>query len=1078
MINFLFFKSFREAEGKHRPNDRTSSLYLGVAAYKRSDFPTARNNLEMELNEAKQAGDTDREGKVYGILGNVYYSLRDYIKAIEFLQQALSIAKEIGHKGLEGAAYADLTNAYISFGDYKEAIEFGQQTLSIAKEIGKKDLELMRKAYSNLGRAYYFLSDYKKAVEFHQQALKIAKEIGNGDSEIKAYGNLGLAYHSLSDYKQAIEFHQQSLRIAKEVGNKDSESQTFINLGNVYDSIGDTKRAIEFYQKSLSISKETGNKDVEGKAYTNLCSAYDTLGDYQKAIEFGHQGLSIAKEVGNKDTAGKASTKLGSVYNYNFRDYKKAIEFHQQSLSIAKEIGDRYTECDAYINLGHACESRSDCKIALDYYHQSLCIAKEIGNKALEGRACSKLGRVYDYYLCDYKKAIEFNQHSLSIAKEIGNKELEVRAYSNLGNTFDRLGNYKKEIEFHKQVLSIAKQTGNKELEGITYGNLGNAYHFDGDTQTAIEFHQQALCIYKEIEDKDSEGKAYIGFGHAYRSLGDYHKAIEFYQQALSIGKEVGNKYTEGRAYTSLGNAYRCLDDDQKAIEFHQHALSIAKEIGDKDLEKTAYQNLGRRFANLHDFRQAEECFESSIKVFEEMRFLLHEKDEWKISFRDNMNNAYCSLWLVQVLQSKTKEALLTAERGRAQALADLMESQYGAKSTLSASKEQVERITNISSLVSSPTTFLAEAFESVFFWVLHKGQEWQFTEKEINDTLECLTNKVYKQIRVLQLNARCEDRSLDDPDDKTVEDLSRGDTNEKEFTWSQDGGDALRQLYDAVIAPISHLIKDEELIIVPDGSSFLIPYAALLDQNSRYLSERLRIQLAPSLTSLRLLSECPEERHSTSGALLVGDPWIETVRLKSGEQLKRYFQLPGAEDEVKMIGQILNVEPLTGKNATKEQVLSRLNSVSLVHIAAHGSAERGEILLSPNLGSSEPPEEKDFLLTMTDVLNAKLDAKLVVLSCCHSGRGEIKAEGVVGIARAFLGAGARSVIASLWEVNDEATLVFMRHFYEHLVKGQSASKSLHKAMKMMRESKDFNAVEYWAPFMLIGDDVTLNFDQ
>ena len=102
------------------------------------------------------------------------------------------------------------------------------------------------------------------------------------------------------------------------------------------------------------------------------------------------------------------------------------------------------------------------------------------------------------------------------------------------------------------------------------------------------------------------------------------------------------------------------------------------------------------------------------------------------------------------------------------------------------------------------------------------------------------------------------------------------------------------------------------------------------------------------------------------------------------------------------MIGEILDVEPLTGKNATKEQVLSRLNSVSLVHVAAHGSAERGEILLSPNHGSSNPPEETDCLLTMTDVLNAKLDAKLVVLSCCHSGRGKIKAEGVVGIARAF----------------------------------------------------------------------------
>ena len=114
----------------------------------------------------------------------------------------------------------------------------------------------------------------------------------------------------------------------------------------------------------------------------------------------------------------------------------------------------------------------------------------------------------------------------------------------------------------------------------------------------------------------------------------------------------------------------------------------------------------------------------------------------------------------------------------------------------------------------------------------------------------------------------------------------------------------------------------------------------------------------------------------------------------------------------------------------------------------------------------------------MAEVLDAQLRAKLVVLSCCYSARGEINAEGVVGITRAFLGAGARSVIASLWEISDEATQEFMTHFYEHLLAGKSASKSLHHAMKSLRESEEFNAVKYWAPFVLIGDDVTLNFGQ
>ena len=821
----------------------------------------------------------------------------------------------------------------------------------------------------------------------------------------------------------------------------------------------------------MNEAKQAGDTDRERKAYTGLGIAYDCLGDYSKAIEFHQQSISIAKEIEKKGSEGKAYTNLGNAY-HSLGDYEKAIEFHQQSLSIAKEIGKKGSEGKAYTNLGNAYHSLGDYEKAIEFHQQSLSIAKEIGKKGSEGKAYTNLGNAY-HSLGDYEKAIEFHQQSLSIAKEIGKKGSEGKAYTNLGNAYHSLGDYEKAIEFHQQSLSIAKEIGNKGSEGTVYTNLGRVYHHLGDYKSAIKFHQQSLSIAKETGDKGSEGKAYTNLGNAYYRLGDYEKAIEFHQWSLSIAKEIGNKGLEGKACTNLGNAYHPLGDDRKAIEFHQQSLSIAKEIGNKGLERKAYQNLGLSFANLHDYRKAEELYESSIKVFEEMRFLLQEKDEWKISFRDQLNT-YSNLWIVQLRQSKNNEALLTAERGRAQALADLMESQYGAKSTPSTSKEQMEKINNISSLISSPTTFLAEAKKSVHLWVLNKGQEWQFMKKKVNDTLKDMTDRAYKQIRASK-PAKCEDRSLDDTGGEPNEDLSDRGRDEKEFTPSQAEVDALRELYDAVIAPISHLIKDEELILVPDGSSFLIPYAALLDQNSRCLSETLRIRLSPSLTSLRLLSECPEERHCTGGALLVGNPWIETVPPFKG---KKRQQLPGAEEEVKMIGEILNVEPLIGKNATKEQVLSRLNSVSLVHIAAHGSAERGEILLSPNLGGSEPLEEKDFLLTMTDVLNAELDAKLVVLSCCHSGQGEIKAEGVVGIARAFLGAGARSVIASLWAVNDQATLVFMRHFYEHLVKGQSASKSLHEAMKMMRQSNDFNAVMYWAPFMLIGDDVTLNFDQ
>ena len=231
---------------------------------------------------------------------------------------------------------------------------------------------------------------------------------------------------------------------------------------------------------------------------------------------------------------------------------------------------------------------------------------------------------------------------------------------------------------------------------------------------------------------------------------------------------------------------------------------------------------------------------------------------------------------------------------------------------------------------------------------------------------------------------------------------------------------------------------------------------------------------MIPSLTSLKLITDSPGDYHSKMGMLLVGDPWVQEVVISGEIKLE---QLPFARKEVEMIGKIFNTAPLIGKDATKGEVLERLPPAALIHIAAHGRMETGEIALAPNTTrTSQIPEKKDYMLTMKDVATARIRARLVVLSCCHSGRGEIKAEGVVGIARAFLGAGARAVLVSLWAIDDDATLVFMRSFYSNLVKGFSASESLNKAMKCLRQSDKFNEVKHWAPFVLIGDDVTLEF--
>ena len=882
-----------------------------------------------------------------------------------------------------------------------------------------------------LGTEAFKHGDFKTARDYFELMLNDAKKIKKKRFEGDACKNLGLAYHSLGEFKKAMELHQLGLRIAKETGNKGAEGQGYNNLGLTHHSLREFNKAIEHYELGLGIAQNTGNQDAEGTVYNNLGDTYRHLGEFEKAIDLFQLGLSIAINTGNKNAEGIQYNNLGGAYNF-FGEFKKAIE---------------------HLELG-------------------LIIAINTGNKNAERTAYNHLGGAYNF-LGEFKKAIEHFQWGLRIAPETGSEDGEGTGYNNLGVVYSSLGEFEKAKELFERGLQIAQNTGKEDAEGTLYINLSSAYRSVGDFEKASKFSKLGLNIAKKTENKDILGRGYDSLGHVSFSLGDFKKAIEFYKLGLTIAKEAGDKHSEGHGYINFGAAYQSLNDSQKAIEFYQQGLSIMKVIGHKNAESSAYGALACAFRSLDDVSKAEELFKSQVKLVEEMRVLLQEKDEWKISFR-NIHD-FRGLVAIQLQQGKTIEALFTAEAGRAQALVDLMESQYGGKKSFqSSSKLQMElTLSNISSHISSPTLFLEEGRCDVYLWLLLKGQQFQFVRKEISVELKTLINQTYTQIGV-KGRGRSNNRSPDEPEDEEIDDLTDRGTQASASSSQQDDGGALKTLYEVVIAPISHLIKGDELVIVAHGSSFIIPYAALVDQHSKYLSETLRIRLAPSLTCLKLLAECPEWRHSTSGALLVGNPWVETVRIDR-EKLQ---QLPGAEKEVKMIGEILNIVPLTGKDATKEQVLSRLNPVSLIHIAAHGQTENGEIILSPNRASVDRPEEEDFLLTMADVLGAKLHAKLVVLSCCHSGQGPIKAEGVVGIARAFLGAGARSVIATLWAIDDEATLEFMRHFYGHLVAGQSASQALHQAMKCLRESEQYKAVKHWAPFVLIGDDVTLNFSQ
>ena len=991
--------------------------------------------LNLCLKEAKEVGNKHGEGVAYGNLGNAYHIRGDFEKAIKCHNLDLKIAKEIENKLEQGRSYCNLGDAYYGQCDFIKAIEYYNLYLEIAK--GERDKRQKGYAYGHLGRAHFSLSEFKKARDYFDQQLKVTKKEKDRLGKGTAYGNLGIAHTALGDFKKAIKCHKLHLKIARKEKDKRGKGNAYGNLGNAHHGLGDFQKAIEYHNLNLKIARKEKDKHGEGGAYTNLGIAYHDLSDFNKAIEFHELGLKIAKKVGNKRREGQSYGNLGNSY-YSLGDFNKAIEYHVQHLEIARGARDKQGEGAAYGNLGNA------------------------------------------YFQLGYlKKAIKYHNLHLKIAKEVGDKYGEGNTYTNLGNAYRHLGDSEKAIEFHNLHLKIAKKVGDKHGEGNAYGNLGNAHHGLGDFKKAIEYHKLHLKIAKEVKDKHGKGGTFGNLGNAYHALGDFKKAFKYHKRDLKIAKKIRDKQGKAGAYYNLGNAYRCLGDLINANKLCSLSLTIAKEVEDRSLEALAYHSLGLVFESQGELPKAVTHYQFSVSLYNSLRVLLKSKDKWKVDFRNKNKNAYSGLFRVLVKQGNIDQALFAAEKGRAQALTDLMDFSFcGGTSQHKTGDEDLADLKN----VPSNTVFQVVDEADVSLLVVSEGKQVQLRQSKLTDSVseksearqsfQSFIVGVYTQLGV-PFNVRCEDRSLDALwEGRPKVGVRTKEDNPQPHIQQDESG--LSTLYDILMKPAADLVQGDELVIIPDGPLWLAPYAALKDGRSKYLCESFRIRLAPSLTSLRLIADCPDDYHKSSGALLVGDPWVSEVTNSEGEKVLE--QLPCAKEEVEMIGKILNITPITGRQATKREVLKRLSSVSLVHLAAHGCPETGQIALAPDPDRISPVlKEEDYILTIEDVLKVKLRAKLVVLSCCHSGRGEIKAEGVVGIARAFMGAGARSVVVSLWAISDKATLAFMKCFYQHLAEGKPASESLNLAMKSLRESDKFHDIKYWAPFSLIGDDVTLD---
>ncbi|MGR3973991.1 MAG: CHAT domain-containing protein, partial [Candidatus Rhabdochlamydia sp.] len=527
---------------------------------------------------------------------------------------------------------------------------------------------------------------------------------------------------------------------------------------------------------------------------------------------------------------------------------------------------------------------------------------------------------------------------------------------------------------------------------------------------------------------------------------------------------ELKDRVGEGRAYCNLGNGYEGLGSRREAITYYEKDLKIALELKDRVGEGAAYCNLGTSYLKLKEENKAETYFEQSVKILEVLHHQVKEPN-WQISFFEEQSLSYRGLERALLQQKKLHGALEATDMRRARALSSLI----SRKPFLSFSQN-----TPLESLKIQQIRDLAQKFNTTFIVysllpaqdAKHFLQAWIISSK--NEAISSISLPIPDDE---SLNPEQIFKSFPYPVEtkrpKRGEKLPGAVFKEKLSSW-----------YNCLITPLEPYLpaKDsgETLTFIPDGFLAHLPFGAFYNQRQdQYLIENYPISIAPSLGVLSLLDQLPPS--DSNEVLLMGNP----VTLE-----KEIDELKLAEKEVSsvlapMLGLSQN-EIFIQEKATPMCVLTQAPTAKIVHIACHGVAHQKPLekpdphsvfegLFKLAIDDDHPLGH----LHAADIAQMSLKADLVFMSACHLGRGNLKQEGSIGPVWSFLGAGAKSTIASYWPLPEgDMTVKMVETFYRHylgidtpkLSKAKALQQAVLMAMKIERDKP-----RQWGSFFLSG---------
>ena len=804
------------------------------------------------------------------------------------------------------------------------------------------------------------------------------------------------------------------------------------------------EEAVKEYHRALELYLDIGDSRGEGEVFGRLGLIYWSI-DSDTCLAYYQNALKAREESDDRFLVGATLNSLGVVYLIHYENLDSTIFYMEQACKVRRQIGDLYGLGKSLVYLALSYQNTGQYVKAQDVYLEAYQVNKKVGNMIKMAEAMQNTATLLNA-TGNYLEALDKLEIALGLRKEMNDPVKIGNVMNELGNVYASMRDYDKAIELYSESLEIMSAEENPEGLAIGYNNIGTILDEVKRFGKAIDYYTRSLDICRQSGNEKGEGTALGNLGNSYYGLGEFEEAESYQQQALAISRKLNLIENEIHNLINLSNAQNALGKLDAAWDNCKLALQKATEMDNPALVWISTLNLGDNYEKRGEYEKAIEYYEQALGIVEEIRRSL-SSEEFRSEYMAAERFAYEGLvhllgrlHLMDPLKGYDQKAFLYAERSKSRAFLDMLSDSV-----------QPATLPEVQLSIPEDQTMILEYFlgdSSSCLWVISREEQKMFVlpgRQELADDIETLRF------------------SLSQPEADNLSFFSK----------------SAQHLYSLLLEPAEKFLKKgTNLVIIPDGELFYLPFEALLTKTPKrgkdkdpssfpYLVLKHPINYGHSSTILMNMPSGLQADGGTRPSLLAfGDPAFPS----------KYPRLEHSATEVNSIATLFEpsaVDVFTQKEASEQRIKAMpLDAYRYIHFATHGTVDEVVPDFSSLVLASDPDRNEDGLLQAWEIAELKMNADMVVLSACQTGLGKlVRGEGMVGLTQSLIYSGASSVIVSLWSVADHSTSDIMTSLYHNLIiEEMDKSVSLQKAKHSMLEDVNLSHPFYWAPFILIGN--------